>query len=608
MEENIYCSIRSRTFPHLQALAIAELNELERVLDGPDSFHFKNPLAGSALSLKSVSLAGSRENLSISMPNLATIENGENEDGTAKKLDPGLLSEIEAKFEQLDKMLTKFDKLEQAKTIAMEQATQALRKHTAEQIEVLQIQQQKLLQDLEKRHTKDIETIKETQKEFHESLAVLKDTLASVYTGLSLKQFNRNNRDSGYAGSDTESAAYDSFDTSNDTETLKNRARITEQVSVRLDDMLNQIPNIMWKQRTVAQFVSGSTVPRLGAFKECFMSQDYKKVTKLKAYSFCEDKEGPSISTLRRRARSEMSLYNDGEELCISPPLQIGSCHPRLLYHLSKKGSYPGGIHNPVDASFLPNGNVLIAEYGNGRLQEFDSKGKSITLFTAKTTLTMAPAATVKFKPQGVTMTQEGYVAATDGQEKNIQIFTRGGDLVCKFGTGYFKDPSAIVESGRDTYLTIDNGGAWQQCVFKYNAMSGEKTRVGYDERGTNVISQPEYICVDKISGNVLVSDSLVHCVWVFNLNLELLFRLGKDNDNSDHNLSHPKGICSDQEGNILVADCANHRVAKFSPDGGFIGSVLDASHGLNYPQVVASSKEGKIAVVANSEVLVFET
>ena len=177
---------------------------------------------------------------------------------------------------------------------------------------------------------------------------------------------------------------------------------------------------------------------------------------------------------------------------------------------------------------------------------------------------------------------------------------------MCKFGTGYFKDPSAIAVTQSDLYIVNENNGPWQQFMFIYNAMTGEKTKIGYDDRNMYIINNPEYAFVDKSTGNILISDSGLHCVWVFSKDLKLLFKFGElGNGNSE--FSHPKGVCCDEDSNILVADCANHRVLKFNPKGDFMQVVLSSKDGLNYPQIVHISLEGKLAVVQNSEVLLFQ-
>ncbi|CAH1781271.1 unnamed protein product, partial [Owenia fusiformis] len=65
--------------------------------------------------------------------------------------------------------------------------------------------------------------------------------------------------------------------------------------------------------------------------------------------------------------------------------------------------------------------------------------------------------------------------------------------------------------------------------------------------------------------------------------------------------LNHPRGVCVDTFGNILVADNYDNRVQLLSPDGNFIRHVLSESDELNEPWSLAMDTEDNLLIGTES-------
>lgn len=303
-----------------------------------------------------------------------------------------------------------------------------------------------------------------------------------------------------------------------------------------------------------------------------------------------------STSDIHLSAKTmSMAFQMSNEDLCSLSHEENNSnseLNVKTCFFINQQGKALGQLHGPRDSTFLPNGNLLVTEYDNERIQVFD----------VETGVAQKLLQSVSLKPCGIAMTKDGYISVVDQKDNTIKILTRSGEMVCQFGTGYFKDLSFIALDSKDNYIVIDNMGAWQQCVFAYNAMTGVKTRLGYNKEGTYVLNHPEYITIDK-HDNIVISDSGNHCVWVFDKRRNLKFKFGQQGDN-EGDLNYPKGVSITQQNHFLVADCANHRICQFDNHGIFVKSVLTKEDGLDYPQVV-QCKDENIVVVQNTGIII---
>ncbi len=86
---------------------------------------------------------------------------------------------------------------------------------------------------------------------------------------------------------------------------------------------------------------------------------------------------------------------------------------------------------------------------------------------------------------------------------------------------------------------------------------------------GAGQLAGPRGMATDA-QGNVYIADSLNHRVAVFDSTGKLKRSIGTKGS-GDGQLNEPSGVAGDADGNIYVADTWNARIAKFSPDGKWI-------------------------------------
>ena len=196
-------------------------------------------------------------------------------------------------------------------------------------------------------------------------------------------------------------------------------------------------------------------------------------------------------------------------------------------------GKKPGQFALPDGIGVDNAGNVLVADSQNNRIQRFDYRGRVLPFPAfAKGPWSQAPG---KFKlPYDVDFDGLGNIFVADTQNHRIQKFTPQGKFVRMWGR---------------------NGGDGTPGV------------------GPGEMDQPRGLATDPF-GNVWVADHENARVLKFDNDGRLLLQLGANGGDGSYGegvgeFNSPRGICSDPQGFIYVADDVNHRIVKLRNDTG---------------------------------------
>lgn len=118
---------------------------------------------------------------------------------------------------------------------------------------------------------------------------------------------------------------------------------------------------------------------------------------------------------------------------------------PTLLFHLEKLGSNVGELRDPLGVACLLNGDIAVAEWGNKRLQIFDSVGKSVCVIGQG-----------RIEPQDVAVSLRGNIIATDSSHKRLEVFSPSGQSIAKWGLGKFFHPCGVAMSPNGNCIVTD--------------------------------------------------------------------------------------------------------------------------------------------------------
>ena len=218
-----------------------------------------------------------------------------------------------------------------------------------------------------------------------------------------------------------------------------------------------------------------------------------------------------------------------------------------FLRCFGRKGENTGEFNHPVGIAIDKGRNIFISEWNNHRVQIFSWEGRNLGSFGSQGSLDSQLT-----YPWGLSLDSTGNVIVADTGNKLIKIFTPDGRFVMKIvGQGSFSDPVHCVQCG-------------------------------------------EYF---------IVSDSIEHCIKVFNREGHFQYKFGKKGEgDGEFNCLH--FLSETQSNHLLVCDGENHRVQVFELDGKFVGKLGENGSKLgefNGPFSPAVLSNDQIVVCDNS-------
>jgi DNA-binding beta-propeller fold protein YncE len=243
----------------------------------------------------------------------------------------------------------------------------------------------------------------------------------------------------------------------------------------------------------------------------------------------------------------------------------------------------------------LPGRLGAVAAAGAGFLRVIGSKGAGNGQFN--------------YPYGGVACDGEGNLVVADGENHRIQVFRYSdGTHLRSFGSqgagaGQFNRPWGIAFDGAGHIIVSEHGNHRVQ-VLRYSDGAHVRT-FGSQGSGNGQFSSPDGIAVDG-EGNVAVFESGNARVQVFRLSDGAYVRTigSQGSGNGQFGVGNDGllgGVAFDSEGNLVVADCGNHRVQVLRYRAGAhvrtIGSRGAGAGQFKHPSGVALDAAGHIVV-----------
>ena len=218
------------------------------------------------------------------------------------------------------------------------------------------------------------------------------------------------------------------------------------------------------------------------------------------------------------------------------------------------QGSEPGQLYYPCDVAVDDDGNILVADKKNDRIQKFNHKGVYITTVGKKST----KPGEFHF-PVGIGIhpkTKKIFVT----EEKNHRIQILNPDLTFyRFVDGIFNEPKHVAfdSAGKVYVADMEN-----HCIKIFTEDGDYLTK--FSSKGTEEgqLTYPSSIAID--ADDVLYIPELhTHRVSVFTTNGIFLKSFGTEGHGPGQ-FMEPRGIAVDNIGNVYVSDRANNRIQVF--------------------------------------------
>ncbi|XP_028827642.1 E3 ubiquitin-protein ligase TRIM32 [Denticeps clupeoides] len=270
------------------------------------------------------------------------------------------------------------------------------------------------------------------------------------------------------------------------------------------------------------------------------------------------------------------------------------------------KGNLPGMFNLPVSICVTPQGEVLVADRGNYRIQIFNRKGfqreirrnpSSIDNFV----LSFLGADLPNLIPLSIAITTQGLIGVTDNYDNSVKVYTTDGHCVACHKNQLIKPWGiAAMPSGQFVVSDVEGGKLWCLAVDRNVGV------VNYNRLCSAV--RPKFVACDP-AGTVYFTQGLGlnienrhnehHLEGGFSIgSVGADGQLGKQ---LSHFFSETEdfrcitGMCVDANGDLLVTDSGRKEILQFPKEGGY--NIL-IQEGLTCPVGVAVTQKGQLLVL----------
>ncbi len=230
-------------------------------------------------------------------------------------------------------------------------------------------------------------------------------------------------------------------------------------------------------------------------------------------------------------------------------------------------GAEPGQFNEPWDVAIGPDGSVYVADTWNHRIQKFTPDGDFITAWGAfVSTDGQLGQMGVFWGPRAITFTPEGNLLVTDTGNKRVQVFTPDGEAITQFGgegvdDGYFDEPVGIAVDAAGNIYVADT---WNQRIQKFGPdyqFIKAWPVPGWDSQ--DIVMKP-YLAVDQ-NNLVYAADPTAWRVLVWDSQGQAQAAFGEFGAGPGE-FGYLNGVAVAPDGFVWVADADNARVMKFAP------------------------------------------
>ena len=209
-----------------------------------------------------------------------------------------------------------------------------------------------------------------------------------------------------------------------------------------------------------------------------------------------------------------------------------------------------------VVATDFDNGRVLVFSKSNGeKLRQFGSRGSGEGQL---------------YDPRGVAVDRDGNILVMDSENNRLQKFTAEGQLLSVYTGGdlpLLHPRSIAFNTANNKLYLVDK----TRLVQVLNSDLTLHNRFGTHGSGKGQLKGPRGITCDA-SGRVYVADSENYRIQVFTAEGKFLRTFGRRGEGRGE-LRLPMGMAIDSRGMVYVCDNNNNRMSVFTSEGEFVTS-----------------------------------
>ena len=292
---------------------------------------------------------------------------------------------------------------------------------------------------------------------------------------------------------------------------------------------------------------------------------------------------------LTHRGRYQLHVKVEGVPIRGSPFAVI------VVKNLSTPIRTIGGLNQPWGVAVNQRGEMIVAECNGSCVSIFSPSGE-IRAFGSK-----GSAQGQFYWPRGVAVDGDGNILVVDKDNHRIQKFTGDGNFLTVVGREgnkhlEFSSPFGVAMNHRNRKVYIcDRGNNRIQIL---NADLTFSSSFGSHGSGDGQFRCPRDVALDS-TGIVYVTDCEGHRIQVFTSEGKFLRKFGKLGS-GDGELNFPTSVSIDSDDIVYVTEFNNNRVSMFTSEGQFLRSF--GTHGkgpgqFNRPCGIAVDRDGLVYV-----------
>ncbi|XP_006814508.1 uncharacterized protein LOC102808378 [Saccoglossus kowalevskii] len=256
----------------------------------------------------------------------------------------------------------------------------------------------------------------------------------------------------------------------------------------------------------------------------------------------------------------------------------------QLLLTIGETGNKEGQLKEPCGLTAWTNGEVVVADRGNSRIQVFDRHGHYKYHFTYNDFKR-------PFDPIDVAITRDDSIMVTDYSNCKIVVFDRNGQMIDQVGHQEIHGPWGITVKEDGSFYVVDRD--FKSVVF-YDMYGTHMNTIGGPGKETGDLRFPLYAATSQDGNCVYVTDSIGQAVKVYDSHGTYMHQLSVRGQ-KEGQIFWPTGVAVDRKGNVIVAEFQDvfgggcNRLQRFQPDGVFVDRIDDKGN-LSHPLGLAVS------------------
>lgn len=195
-------------------------------------------------------------------------------------------------------------------------------------------------------------------------------------------------------------------------------------------------------------------------------------------------------------------------------------------------------------------------------------------------------------EPSGVAVNAQNDIVVADTNNHRIQVFDKEGRFKFQFGEcgkrdGQLLYPNRVaVNRVTGDFIVTERSPTHQIQIYNQYGQFLRKF-------GANILQHPRGVCVDR-QGRIIVIECKVMRVIIFDMFGNILHKFS-----CSRYLEFPNGVCTNDKQEILISDNRAHCIKVFNYDGQFMRQI--GGEGItNYPIGVGINSAGEVVVADN--------